>query len=70
MGALLREAELAAPAWAGDERSRSIFLGGGTPTTLEVADLKALLDASAHDFAVAADAEVTIEANPDTVDLP
>ncbi len=42
VAALLREAELAAPAWEGEEIV-SVFLGGGTPTTLEVADLKALL---------------------------
>lgn len=65
--ALLREAELATPAWAG-ERIVSVFLGGGTPTTLEVADLKAVLMHLRDRFDVAADAEVTIEANPDTVD--
>ena len=68
VSALFREAELAAPAWADDEVA-SVFLGGGTPTTLEVADLKALLARLRHAHAVAADAEVTIEANPDTVDL-
>jgi putative oxygen-independent coproporphyrinogen III oxidase len=63
---LLREAELAAPAWAG-ERFVSVFLGGGTPTTMEPADLKALLAHLRDRFALRADAEVTIEANPDTV---
>ena len=38
----LREAELTAPAWS-DEGFASVFLGGGTPTTLEVADLARLL---------------------------
>jgi putative oxygen-independent coproporphyrinogen III oxidase len=66
VAALLREAELAAPAWE-DEEIVSVFLGGGTPTTLEVADLKALLARVRSVFAVADDAEVTIEANPDTV---
>ena len=65
--ALLREAELAASAWS-DEGFVSVFLGGGTPTTLEVADLKALLVRLRDRFEVAPDAEVTIEANPDTVD--
>jgi putative oxygen-independent coproporphyrinogen III oxidase len=69
VSALLREAELAAPGWSSDEIA-SVFLGGGTPTTLEVADLKALLARLRHEYAVAPDAEVTIEANPDTVDLP
>ena len=67
VAALLREAELAAPAWA-EEEVVSVFLGGGTPTTLEVADLKALLARLRDRFSMTADAEVTIEANPDTVD--
>jgi putative oxygen-independent coproporphyrinogen III oxidase len=65
--ALLREAELAAPAWEGVEFV-SVFLGGGTPTTMEPADLKALLAHLRDRFALADGAEVTIEANPDTVD--
>jgi putative oxygen-independent coproporphyrinogen III oxidase len=67
VAALLREAELAAPRWA-EEKVVSVFLGGGTPTTLEVADLKALLARLRDGFSVSAEAEVTIEANPDTVD--
>jgi putative oxygen-independent coproporphyrinogen III oxidase len=69
VAALLAEAELTAPAWDGIEVA-SVFLGGGTPTTLEIADLKALLARLRSVFAVSADAEVTIEANPDTVDEP
>jgi oxygen-independent coproporphyrinogen-3 oxidase len=68
VAALLREAEITAPAWA-DEEVTSVFLGGGTPTTLEVADLKALLAWLRARFAVVSGAEVTIEANPDTVDV-
>jgi len=67
VAALLREAELAAPGWA-DDGFASVFLGGGTPTTLEVADLRQLLAHLREWFTVARDAEVTIEANPDTVD--
>ena len=65
--ALAREAELAAPAW----RSlgfRSIFFGGGTPTTLPAPILLALLERLRSTFAVERDAEVTVEANPDTID--
>lgn len=68
VAALLLEADLAAPAMS-DEEVVSVFLGGGTPTTLEVADLKALLARLRDRFDLARDAEVTIEANPDTVDL-
>jgi putative oxygen-independent coproporphyrinogen III oxidase len=67
VAALLREAELAAPAWS-EEEVVSVFLGGGTPTTLEAADLKALLALLRDRFSVSTAAEVTIEANPDTVD--
>jgi oxygen-independent coproporphyrinogen-3 oxidase len=67
VAALLREAELAAPAWEGVEVA-SVFLGGGTPTTLGVTDLKALLARLRSAFRVGPDAEVTIEANPDTID--
>jgi putative oxygen-independent coproporphyrinogen III oxidase len=67
VAALLREAHLVAPALPG-ERFVSVFLGGGTPTTLDVADLRGLLIRLRDEFALAADAEVTIEANPDTVD--
>jgi oxygen-independent coproporphyrinogen-3 oxidase len=65
--ALLAEAELAAHGWA-DVEVASVFLGGGTPTTLAPADLKAVLTQLRSSFAVTDDAEVTIEANPDTVD--
>jgi len=67
--AVLAEAALASPAWA-DELFVSVFLGGGTPTTLDPAGLKGLLAHLRHRFHVADDAEVTIEANPDTVDRP
>jgi putative oxygen-independent coproporphyrinogen III oxidase len=65
--ALFQEVELAAPAWHGEEFV-SVFLGGGTPTTMEPADLKALLAHLRDRFALTRQAEVTIEANPDTVD--
>jgi oxygen-independent coproporphyrinogen-3 oxidase len=67
--ALLHEADLAAPGWAG-EPFASVFLGGGTPTMLEVADLRGLLARLRGRFEVSPGAEVTIEANPDTVDEP
>ena len=67
VAALVREADLAAPEWSG-ETFVSVFLGGGTPTTLEAADLAALFQSLRQTLSVRDDAEVTIEANPDTVD--
>ena len=64
---LLAEVSLAAPAWS-DEHVVSIFLGGGTPTTMAPADLRSLLVHIQDHFSVDAMAEVTTEANPDTLD--
>jgi putative oxygen-independent coproporphyrinogen III oxidase len=66
--ALLREIELAAPGWAATPFV-SVFFGGGTPTTMAPADLSGLLVRLRDRFDVAPDAEATIEANPDTVDV-
>jgi len=51
-----------------DLPAATVFLGGGTPTLLPAADLGRLLGAIADEFGLAADAEVTTEANPDSVD--
>lgn len=48
--------------------ARTVFLGGGTPTMLPVADLARVLDLVRHTFGLDDEAEVTTEANPDTVD--
>lgn len=45
----------------------TVFFGGGTPTMLPVDDLAAMLDAVRTTWGLAADAEVTTEANPDSV---
>jgi len=46
----------------------SVFFGGGTPTLLPPAALAEILRAVDGEFGLAADAEVTVEANPETVD--
>lgn len=46
----------------------SIYCGGGTPTLLSAPDLAALAAATRERFAVAADAEFTVEAAPGTLD--
>ncbi len=46
----------------------TVFLGGGTPTLLPPTDLAALLTAIRDRLGLGADAEVTTEANPDSVD--
>ena len=46
----------------------TVFFGGGTPTLLPVADLALMLRAVDDSFGLAPDAEVTTEANPESVD--
>ncbi|MDQ3952519.1 MAG: radical SAM family heme chaperone HemW [Actinomycetota bacterium] len=46
----------------------SVFFGGGTPTLLEPAALARLLAAVRSSIGIAPGAEVTVEANPETVD--
>jgi putative oxygen-independent coproporphyrinogen III oxidase len=46
----------------------SVFFGGGTPTLLPAADLTGLVAAISDRWGLAPDAEVTTEANPDSVD--
>lgn len=57
--------------WADALRGRtvsSIFLGGGTPTVLDAAQLGQLFDAVRRCFTLAEGCEITSEANPGTVD--
>jgi putative oxygen-independent coproporphyrinogen III oxidase len=46
----------------------TIFFGGGTPSLMAPATVGAVLDAVAAHWRVAADAEVTLEANPSSVE--
>lgn len=45
----------------------TIFFGGGTPSLLEPVEIAAIVAACRDAFALSADAEVTLEANPETV---
>ena len=46
----------------------TVFFGGGTPTLLPVEDLVRMLGAVRDSFGIELDAEITTEANPDSVD--
>ena len=46
----------------------SIFFGGGTPSLMQPATIAAVLDAIGRHWSVAPDAEVTVEANPTSVE--
>ena len=68
VGAALAEMAQARTAMAGDQRrARTVFFGGGTPTMLDPRALVAMLDGVRDTWRLTADAEVTTEANPDSV---
>ena len=51
----------------GTREIATVYLGGGTPSQLVLAELEEIVSSIKERFAVAADAEITIEANPDDV---
>jgi len=44
----------------------TIFFGGGTPSLLEPSEVRCIIDACRSAFALTPDAEITLEANPET----
>ena len=53
---------------AGDSTpADTIFFGGGTPSLLEPEEIAAMIDACRGSFALSPDAEISLEANPETV---
>ena len=70
MAAVHRQTQrMAAHPWSASHRFISLFIGGGTPTVYDSDTLCRLIDECLQNFSLASDAEITIEANPDTVDL-
>jgi putative oxygen-independent coproporphyrinogen III oxidase len=66
---LAEEIRLARKVLGDDPRpARTVFVGGGTPTLLPAADLGRMLAAVRDAFGLAEDAEITTEANPESVD--
>ncbi|WP_157441080.1 MULTISPECIES: radical SAM family heme chaperone HemW [Actinoplanes] len=65
---VLRELDLAAKV-VQPRRVDTVFVGGGTPTLLSPSDLGRILEGIDRTWGLAADAEVTTEANPESVDL-
>ncbi len=65
--ALLAEIDATA-AEIGNRRVRSIFFGGGTPSLMPPATVAALINRIAAKWRLDADAEITLEANPTSVE--
>ena len=66
-GTAVREVDLLAGVLPGAPAVETVFFGGGTPTLLPSADLVRMLESVRTRFGLADDAEVTTEANPDSV---
>jgi oxygen-independent coproporphyrinogen-3 oxidase len=66
LGAIEREAALRAPAAEGIAFT-SLYFGGGTPSAISARHFARLHHAIASHFTLAPDAEVTLEANPESV---
>lgn len=67
-GAALRLELATEAARLGPRRLRSVFFGGGTPSLMDPATVGALLDDAARHFTVAEDIEITLEANPTSIE--
>jgi oxygen-independent coproporphyrinogen-3 oxidase len=66
--AVLAELDLARRVLGERGPVETVFVGGGTPTLLEPAELGRFLEAVDKAWGLAADAEITTEANPESVD--
>ena len=64
---LARDLEAQAPEVAG-RAVASVFFGGGTPSLFSPEAIARVLDAARRQLTIAADAEVTLEANPGAVE--
>jgi oxygen-independent coproporphyrinogen III oxidase len=67
--ALIRELDqyAGAPHWH-RRKVQTIFLGGGTPSTFTASSIRAILERAFSSFSIDANCEITLEANPGTVD--
>ncbi len=66
LDALERELEVAAEVWDYPGEVQTVFFGGGTPSMLGHEGLARALNAARRTIGLAADAEVTTEANPES----
>lgn len=55
---------------SGGKKARTLYFGGGTPSLLASEQVETLLDAAARFYGLDAAAEITLEANPESVTRP
>ncbi len=68
-GALVKEAELWRKGTAG-RTMNTVFFGGGTPSLTPLDEMKRIMEGLRSSFDIAADAEISLEANPNSIDEP
>ncbi len=66
LGALLKETELQKD-YLGNESIETIYFGGGTPSILQISDLRLQIEKIRETFNISKNAEITLEANPDDI---
>ena len=66
--ALCREVDLAASRFPTEQRIHTVYLGGGTPSHLPASLIVSIMDRIKAGFTTVLDPEITIEANPGTLD--
>ena len=66
LDALQKEA-VARKDYLGGEEVRTVYFGGGTPTVLDALEVRKVLEVLRNNYKISAAAEITLEANPDTV---
>ena len=69
VAALAKEIQLRRKLTTIPETIETIYFGGGTPSILSIADLKFLIDEVYRNFKVVENPEITVEANPDDLNL-
>jgi oxygen-independent coproporphyrinogen-3 oxidase len=71
ISAIIKEIEMASSSLFNVNNDKeiieTIYFGGGTPSLLSVVDLKNILSTIKNNYSINADAEITIEANPDDI---
>lgn len=54
--------------FAFDIKGKTLYVGGGTPTSLSIQQLLKIISFAKESFSIPPEAELTVEANPETVD--
>lgn len=68
--AMCREIQFVGETAANVPPAHTLYFGGGTPSLLEPSQIARIIDACRDSFFLLADAEITLEVNPGTIDLP